>query len=139
MPRATIFRRIILPDDARDHSRRSATDDAQDHVACLSNPLPRWSPAFIARQRGQATLPRRLPPDHTAIWYLVIKSAHGSSRSSRSTSRRASSGAAWHGPGKAPPTTNSDEDKEMNGKLKFMDVTTMTGTDPGDGSRRRPR
>ena len=126
MPRATIFRRIILPQAMRVIVPPIGNETiSMLKTTSLVSAIPfTLELTFIARQRGQATFAPVPLLIAAAIWYLVITSllmwiqsiiekhfAKGFERRDNTGGQTASDGTA------------SDEDEKMNGKLKFVDVT----------------
>ena len=127
MPRATIFRRIILPQAMRVIVPPIGNETiSMLKTTSLVSAIPfTLELTFIARQRGQATFAPVPLLIAAAIWYLVITSLLMVIQSmiekhfGKGFERRDNAGA--HSPA---TSSSSDEDNEAKGtKLKFLDVT----------------
>lgn len=126
MPRATIFRRIILPQAMRVIVPPIGNETiSMLKTTSLVSAIPfTLELTFIARQRGQATFAPVPLLIAAAIWYLVITSLLMVIQSmiekhfGKGFERRDNAGA------QAPTGSNaSDEDENTASKLKFLDVT----------------
>ena len=126
MPRATIFRRIILPQAMRVIVPPIGNETiSMLKTTSLVSAIPfTLELTFIARQRGQATFAPVPLLIAAAIWYLVITSLLMVIQSmiekhfGKGFERRDNAG--------AQPSTGanaSDEDEKTATKLKFLDVT----------------
>ena len=126
MPRATIFRRIILPQAMRVIVPPIGNETiSMLKTTSLVSAIPfTLELTFIARQRGQATFAPVPLLIAAAIWYLVITSLLMVIQSmiekhfGKGFERRDNAGA------QASTGANaSDEDEKTATKLKFLDVT----------------
>ena len=127
MPRATIFRRIILPQAMRVIVPPIGNETiSMLKTTSLVSAIPfTLELTFIARQRGQATFAPVPLLIAAAIWYLVITSLLMWIQSfiekyyGKGFERRDNAGA--HSPA---TSSSSDEDDDAKAtKLKFLDVT----------------